>query len=143
MSVATLLDTILGMSEDGVFVGKALDAVRRYEELYDISDLDLATLSDSEIKRVSDSHNELRRFHDSIKGAVRAISSAANGRNAKEVAESMFIALAGEHRTLQDSTISVLIELFKIYQEAAFDLRNHSAVAKCKVIAEHAKRAGI
>ena len=143
MSEATLLDTISGMSQDRMFIGRALDAVRSYEKLYDISDLDLATLSDSEIKRVSDGHNELRRFHKDLGDAVSAVGSAVNGYNEKKVAEAMFIALAKQHRTLQDSTISALIELFKIYQDAAFDMRNLGAVAKCRVIAEHAKRAGI
>ena len=75
--------------------------------------------------------------------SMQLIGSAVNGSNAENVAAGFLHALATEHRTLQQQTISVLLRVLKAYGDATrrspdlyVDLRNETASKLCQQVSD-------
>lgn len=60
--------------------------------------------------------------------AARTILSAVNGGNQAALAQSILEVVQRDHRTLQQSFISVMMQVLVGYADTNFDLRNEQAV---------------
>ncbi len=74
-------------------------------------------------------------IHD-IAEVQEILARAVNSGDAMKVAEIFCDYLFIEHRTLQQSTIKMLVEILIKYSEASSDLRNEAAVKFCKELKE-------
>lgn len=86
---------------------------------------------------------KVRERWNEIADAMRVITDAVNGRNAKEVAKAMYIGVTREHRTLQNQAVAAMFEFLRIYKDTAYDLRNWSAVVAAAQVSQMAEDEGI
>lgn len=83
---------------------------------------------------------EQKELHD-IEGFMRAMHTIIDfsnvmGRRTEHTAEIMLDSLELSHRTLQQSTVSSMIQALLFYADARCDGRNEYAVKTCKAIKE-------
>lgn len=71
-----------------------------------------------------------------IQEAVQVLSDAVNVMGFEGTGSVLAIALRKQHRTLQASIMRGLIDMFKIYQNEAFDLRNRAAVRAAEIFSK-------
>jgi len=73
---------------------------------------------------------------DKVGQAMATLSQFVNGSTPGELAQAMFRYVGNDHRTLQAQTVKTIIEFLKIYQDAAFDLRNEAAVLAAEKLSQ-------
>ena len=74
---------------------------------------------------------------------AEAFADLVNTFNDEEIAEHFIKGIVKSHRTLQASTVRVLLLFFNKYKDAPHDLRNQAAVEVAGVITEATKDKGV
>jgi hypothetical protein len=111
-------------------VGKALDAVMKYESLQPTVETPL-----EDMKRM----NVKKEWYDHVGSSMDILGRAVNGSSPQEVAEAMYLGIHGDHRTIQAQVVLSILKFLEIYQDASFDLRNERAVRAATKISQYVK----
>ena len=110
------------------------------EEFLNPAEAKMLEYGDNVPKWLQDEYDMYEQVYEATKTIARATNCL--GRNMADVANVMLSYIGRDHRTIQQSTISVFINLLIGYSKQSFDPRNEYSVKVCKAIVESLEKEG-